>query len=199
MLQISGVRSRSDATDYLLALTNVLTLVPGDALDRAIDLLLDARVNGRRVYIIGNGGSAATASHFVCDLVKTARVTGFEPLRVFTLADNAPLLTAWANDAAYDRSFAEQILALVEPDDVVIALSASGNSPNIIAGLAAASSIGARTIGLLGFDGGAARHVVDVAIQVPCNDYGLVEDTHAAIGHAITAAIRQALQSEVTS
>ena len=144
---------------------------------------------------MGNGGSAATASHFVCDLVKTARVTGLEPLRVFALADNTPLMTAWANDAAYEQTFAEQILALVDPDDIVIGISASGNSPNILAGLAAAAERGARTIGILGFDGGKALDLVDVPVHVPCNDYGLVEDTHAAIGHAITAAIRRQLQT----
>jgi D-sedoheptulose 7-phosphate isomerase len=143
---------------------------------------------------MGNGGSSATASHLVSDLVKTAHVAGLAPLRAFALTDNTPLLTAWSNDASYDRCFAEQIAALVEPDDIVIAISASGNSPNVVAGLSAALARGARTIGLLGFDGGAARQLTDVTIHIPCHNYGLVEDTHAAIGHAITTAIRQALQ-----
>lgn len=185
--------STDSALEYLAELERVLPLVPGDALRRAIGLLLEARASGHRVYIIGNGGSAATASHLVCDLVKTAHVPGFAPLRAFALADGTPLLTAWANDRAYDRVFAEQVAAVVEPGDVIIAISASGNSPNIVAGLMTASALGAHTIGLLGFDGGAALDVVDVAIHIPCNDYGLVEDTHAAIGHAMTAAIRQTL------
>jgi D-sedoheptulose 7-phosphate isomerase len=140
---------------------------------------------------VGNGGSAATASHFVCDLVKTARGAGMAPMRAFALVDNVPLLTAWANDCAYERSFAEQILALVEPGDIVVVISASGNSPNVVAALAAASTCGARTIGLLGFDGGAVRDLVDVAVHIPCDDYGLVEDAHAAIAHAMTTAIGQ--------
>ncbi len=196
MQDLVDAPSRSTATAYLAALADVLALVPGEALARVVELLLDARAAGRRVYIMGNGGSAATASHMVCDLVKTARVGGVQPLRVFSLADNTPLLTAWANDSSYDRSFAEQIIALVEPGDIVIAISASGNSPNVVNGLAEASARGARTIGLLGFDGGAAREMVDVAVHIPCNDYGLVEDTHAAIGHALTAAIRRSLQHE---
>jgi len=170
--------------------------VPRDALTEAIDLLLEARAAGRHVYVMGNGGSASTASHIVCDLVKSAAVDGFAPLKAFTLADNAALLTAWANDRAYDRIFAEQVAGLVGPGDVVMAISASGNSPNIVAALATANKIGAHTIGLLGFDGGAALDLVDVAIHVPCADYGLVEDTHAAIGHAMTVAIRQTLQLE---
>jgi D-sedoheptulose 7-phosphate isomerase len=182
-------------TDYLAELARALALVPGEALTQAIALLLEARARRRRIYVIGNGGSAATASHLVCDLVKTARVAGRAPLRAFALADNTPLLTAWANDSAYERCFAEQVLAVVEPGDVVIAISASGNSPNIVAGLSAGAAAGARTIALVGFDGGAACQVADVAIHIPCHDYGLVEDTHAAIGHAITATIRSVLES----
>jgi D-sedoheptulose 7-phosphate isomerase len=143
---------------------------------------------------MGNGGSAATASHFACDLVKTAQVPGLTPLRVFALTDNTPLLTAWANDSSYEDAFAAQITALVEPGDLVIGISASGNSPNIVAGLTAASAMGARTIGLLGFDGGASYNLVEIPIHVPCNHYGLVEDTHMAVGHAITAAVRRVLE-----
>jgi D-sedoheptulose 7-phosphate isomerase len=195
MLDLRTTHALGSALTYLDDLAGVLRLVPSEPLAEAIDLLLAARAAGRRVFVIGNGGSAATASHFVCDLVKTAHVPGRRPLRVFALADNAPLLTAWANDDCYEHSFAEQIAALVEADDVVIAISASGNSPNIVAGLEAARALGARTIGLVGFDGGRARQLVDIAIHVPCHDYGLVEDTHAAVGHAITMAIRATLRA----
>jgi D-sedoheptulose 7-phosphate isomerase len=194
MLQRTEARVSDVALDYLDDLQRALPLVPRQPLAEAIALLLETRATKRRVYVIGNGGSAATASHLVCDLVKTAHVDGYAPLRAFALVDGTPLLTAWANDRAYEQAFAEQLAALVEPLDVVIAISASGNSPNILAGLKAASALGAHTIGLLGFDGGAALDLVDIAIHIPCNSYGLVEDTHAAIGHAITAAIRQALE-----
>ena len=196
MRSCANPRASISAVGYLAQLARVLPLVPRDALTEAIDLLLEARAAGRHVYVMGNGGSASTASHIVCDLVKSAAVDGFAPLKAFTLADNAALLTAWANDRAYDRIFAEQVAGLVGPGDVVMAISASGNSPNIVAALATANKIGAHTIGLLGFDGGAALDLVDVAIHVPCADYGLVEDTHAAIGHAMTVAIRQTLQLE---
>ncbi len=187
------------ASDYFSELASVLALVPAAALTRVIDLLLDARAAGRRVYVMGNGGSSATASHLACDLVKTAQVADHRPLRVFALTDNTPLLTAWANDSAYERSFAEQVLALVEPNDIVIGISASGNSPNIVAGFMAATAAGARTVAFLGFDGGAARDIVEVPIHIPCHNYGLVEDAHSAIGHAITAAVRQALRARAVS
>ena len=186
-------RWNSVAIRYMAGLARTLELVPFDALQGAIDVLLGARATGRRVYVMGNGGSSATASHLACDLIKTAHVAGHAPLRVFALTDNTPLFTAWANDHNYAQTFAEQINALVEPGDIVIGISASGNSSNIVAGFTAASSLGARTIGLLGFDGGAAYKLVDIALHVPRNDYGLVEDTHSAICHAITAAIRAAL------
>jgi D-sedoheptulose 7-phosphate isomerase len=193
MLQFAESPSRSTATDYLANLAQVVELVPAEALHRVIELILQARRSGHRVYVMGNGGSAATASHFVCDIVKSARVPGVEPVRAFALADNAPLVTAWANDYAYERIFAEQISALVDADDVVIGITASGNSPNIVAGFEAALERGAHTVVLVGFDGGVVRDLCDIAVHVPCHDYGLVEDIHAAIGHAITAAVRASL------
>jgi D-sedoheptulose 7-phosphate isomerase len=199
VLLLDPTEARADqvAGDYLAALARVLALVPADALADVVGLLLEARAAGRRVYVMGNGGSAATASHLACDLVKTAHIPGLAPLRVFALTDNVPLLTAWANDSAYEDSFAAQITALVDPGDLVIGISASGNSPNIVAGLTAASAIGARTVGLLGFDGGASRDLVDIAIHIPCDHYGLVEDTHMAVSHAITATVRRLLEDQV--
>lgn len=187
---------RTRAMDYLAELQSVLALVPAEALGQAIAMLLEARATGKRVYIMGNGGSSSTASHFVCDLVKTARVEGFDPIKAFALTDNTPLLTAWANDKAFDDSFSEQIYALAEPDDVVIGISASGNSPNILAGLEAATARGARTISLVGFDGGRARELSEVSIHIQADHYGLVEDTHSALTHAIAAAVKDALETE---
>ncbi len=196
MLETREVGAHGVGIDYLSDLAQVLALVPSGPLAEVVDLLLDARAAGRRVYIMGNGGSSATASHLACDLSKTARIPGLKPLRVFALTDNTPLLTAWANDSAYEDTFAEQLVALVEPDDLVIGISASGNSPNIVAGLTAAATKGARTIAFLGFDGGESRDIVDVAVHIPCHQYGLVEDAHSAIGHAITAAVRHALETQ---
>lgn len=196
MLQMAQKESASVAEAYLSRLADVLGTVPSAPVEKTVQLLLAARASGRRVYVIGNGGSAATASHFVCDLTKSARVTGFAPLRAFALSDNAAVMTAWANDTDFNRTYAEQIKALVEDGDVVIAISASGNSPNIVAALQSAAEQGAHTVALVGFDGGAAGVMADVTIHIPCRDYGLVEDTHSALGHAMTKAVRLALESE---
>jgi D-sedoheptulose 7-phosphate isomerase len=181
---------------FMAALAEASLAVSNDALRAAADLLLDAQANGHRVYVMGNGGSASTATHFVCDLVKTAHVPGHRPLRAYALTDNPALVTAIGNDLSFDESFSHQIGALVEPDDVVIAISASGKSPNIIAGLVAATAIGARTIGFVGFDGGPAQDLVDIAIHVPWHDYGIVESVHLGVVHALTLAIRRALQDD---
>jgi D-sedoheptulose 7-phosphate isomerase len=193
MLQLAEVASYTVASDYLAKLRRIIGLVPAEMLDRAIECILEARSAGRRIYVMGNGGSAATASHFVCDIVKTAQVPGLAPVRAFALGENAALVTAWANDHAFERVFAEQINTLVEPEDIVIGITASGNSPNIVAGFEAAVERGAWTIAMVGFDGGAVQQMVDVAVHIPCHDYGLVEDTHAAMAHAITAAVKAKL------
>ena len=182
------------ASNFMLSFVEASLAVSNDAMARATDHLLEARRDGRRVYVMGNGGSASTATHFVCDLIKTAQVPGHRPLRAFSLSDNPALVTALGNDAHYDVVFSQQIAALVDPGDVVVAISASGKSPNIVAGLEAAASAGARTIGMLGFDGGPALDMVDVAIHVPCDDYGIVESVHLGVVHALTAAIRAELQ-----
>ncbi|MFN0074379.1 MAG: SIS domain-containing protein [Chloroflexota bacterium] len=190
----SAETSSSVASGYLDALGGAVNMVPRDALDQVLEVLLRARSLRRRVFVMGNGGSAATASHMVADLMKTAHVAGFDPIRAYSLTDNVPLFTAWSNDESYSVSFVGQIQAHVDPEDVVIAISASGNSPNIVEGLKEARMRGATTIGLLGFDGGRALSLVDIAVHIPCYHYGLVEDLHLAIGHALTAGIRVNLE-----
>ncbi|HEU0169688.1 MAG TPA: SIS domain-containing protein [Chloroflexota bacterium] len=185
------------AVNYLNRLSELLLRIPDERMAAAIDLLIEAQDRGSRVYIMGNGGSAATSAHLANDLMKkTSHVPGMRPLRAFAVSDNVPLLTAWANDVAYDSAFAEYLSGVLDEDDVVIGISASGNSPNVLNGFAVARACGARTIGLVGFDGGAAEGMVDVAIHVPSFDYGLVEDAHMAVGHAISDAVRQALDAD---
>lgn len=196
MQSIDRMQASSMAMTYLSDLARVLELVPSESLGRAIDALLEAREHGNRVYVFGNGGSAATASHFVCDLVKSAQVSGFRPFRAFALTDSTPLMTAWANDAAYAQTFSRMLEALVEPGDVALGISASGSSPNLVAGLETAARLGARTIALLGFDGGHALRIAEIPVHVPSMDYGHAEDTHSAIGHAITTSIRRTLEAE---
>lgn len=184
------------AIEYLGKLAETLRRIPREPLAEVVAALLDARKSGRRVYVFGNGGSAATASHFVCDLAKTAKVTGYRPLRALSLVDNTPLVTALANDCSYDATFPSMVETFVEAGDVVVGISASGNSPNVVQGLIAARQRGARAIAFLGFDGGASLEAADLAVHVPCQHYGLAEDAHSAICHAVTAAIRAALEAE---
>ena len=171
----------------------VLSAIPIDAIERAVGIILDAYDNGAHVYVVGNGGSATNATHFACDLSKATIVDGRARLRVTSLTDNIALLTAWANDTSYDRVFSEQLTNLLDPGDVVIAISASGNSPNVVSAVLAARLMRASTIALVGFAGGRLLEAVDAAIHVPSNDYGVVEDCHSVLEHAITVATRKAL------
>lgn len=193
MTELALADTQSAMRAHFERLRDLLSRVPVERLDGAIGLLLEAQRTSRRVYVMGNGGSASTAAHFVCDLQKTATVPGHAPLRAYALTDNAALVTAWANDTSYELIFAEQIKALTDPGDVVIAISVSGRSPNIVAGLTAAAQRGVRTVALVGSDGGTAGRLADVTVHIPCDDYGLVEDIHSALGHAIAAALRQAV------
>jgi D-sedoheptulose 7-phosphate isomerase len=184
-------------TSYLDKLKHIIAELPCEPLAQITDMILNAGRDGRSIYILGNGGSAATASHLACDLAKTASVPGHPRLRALAFTDNVPLLTAWGNDASYDVVFAEQVTTFVRPGDLVIAISASGNSPNVIAAASAARSIGASVIGLIGFGGGRLKSWCDVALVVPSHEYGPVEDAHMVFVHAVTAAIRAALTERV--
>ncbi|MDQ6898752.1 MAG: SIS domain-containing protein [Candidatus Dormibacteraeota bacterium] len=178
---------------HITEVRRVLGDIPSGTVERVVEVVLDAHKRNRHVYILGNGGSASTASHFACDLAKATIVHSRARLRVTALTDNVALLTAWANDTSYDRVFAEQLVNLLNPGDVVMAISASGNSPNVLAAVAVARERGALTVALVGCSGGALKTAVDVAVHVPSHDYGVVEDCHLVLEHAITASTRSAL------
>src|SRR5690242_15924377 len=180
---------------YLDRLTAVVKSLPRRPIAAIAEALLAAAEEGRSVLILGNGGSAATASHFACDLAKTAAVPGHPRLRALALTDNVPLLTALGNDLAYEDVFADQVRTYARADDLVIAISASGNSPNVLAAATAAREVGARVIGVTGFGGGSLRLMCDICLVVPSSEYGPVEDAHLVVVHAVTAAIRAALLS----
>jgi D-sedoheptulose 7-phosphate isomerase len=170
-----------------------LAEVSGTAVPTVVEAVLAAHAARRHVYVLGNGGSACTASHLACDLSK-ATVPGRGPrLRVTALNDNVALLTAWANDTAYDQVFAEPLRNLLDPGDLVIAISVSGNSENVVEAVRVARAMGAITIGLLGFPGGRLRESVDIALVIQSVDYGVVEDCHLVVQHAITASTKAAL------
>lgn len=191
--------SLAHVSDYLTTLSQVLAELPREPLARITDLMVSAGRAGKTIFIVGNGGSAATASHLACDLAKTATVAGHPRLRALALTDNVPLLTAWGNDAAYEVIFAEQVRTFAQPGDVVIAISASGNSPNVLAAANAAHMMGALVIGVTGFGGGRLRALSDVCLVVPSHEYGPVEDAHMILVHAVTAAIRATLSAHTGS
>ncbi len=159
--------------------------------DDVVRLLKTAWVDGRQVFLMGNGGSAATASHFVNDLNKTALISGRTRFKAIALTDNVPLITAWANDSSYDDIFAEQMLNYLERADIVIGISTSGNSPNIIKALQVGRAVGATTIGLTGLSGGKLKDLVDHCISVPTDDVMQIEGIHSVILHAVVARFRQ--------
>jgi D-sedoheptulose 7-phosphate isomerase len=179
--------------DHINEVRSVLSKIPIGAIERVVGIILDAYDNSAHVYVVGNGGSATNATHFACDLSKATIVEGRARLRVTSLADNIALLTAWANDTSYDKVFSEQLTNLLNPGDVVVAISASGNSPNVVSAVMVARLMGASTIGLVGFSGGRVLEAVDAAVHVPSNDYGVVEDCHSVLEHAITVSTRKAL------
>jgi D-sedoheptulose 7-phosphate isomerase len=175
---------------YLTTLAETLDAVSRADIWVAVDMLLTTAQAGRRIYLIGNGGSAATASHLANDLNKQATVPGRPLFRAIALTDNVPLITAWANDADYAEVFAMQLANHVEEGDLVVAISTSGNSPNVLRALEVARDAGARSLGLTGDEGGALRDMVDHCLFVPSPHIGHQEDVHLALDHVLTVAIR---------
>lgn len=179
---------------YLTGVQQVLGRIPLNALEEAIDVLLSAACVGSTVFTMGNGGSAATASHFACDLAKGTITPGGPRFRVIALTDNVPLITAWSNDVAYEDIFAEQLNNLMSRGDVVVAFSGSGNSPNVLQAVATARRQGGITIGFSGFEGGQLSRVVDVPVVVPCHCMEQIEDVHMVLCHLMSTTLRQRLQ-----
>jgi len=153
--------------------------------------LLDCHRRGGTIFVLGNGGSAATASHFACDLSKGTRVAGMAGFRVVPLTDNAPLLTAWANDTSYDRVFAEQLAPLVRPGDLVVAISVSGNSPNVLRAIDVAHAAGATTVAIAGGMDGQMGQIADLAVYISKGTIEQVEDAHMMIAHSLCVALRE--------
>ena len=181
---------------YWRSLADLMQSMSCDKLAQVADLLLSCYQRGSTVFMLGNGGSAATAAHFACDLAKGTRAPGLPAFRVIPLSDNVPLMTAWANDTSYDRIFAEQLSALVRKDDLVIIISASGNSPNVLAAANVAQEAEALVIALTGQSGGHLSTLADFSIQVPSSSIEQVEDAHLAIAHSLCVALRQRLFAE---
>jgi D-sedoheptulose 7-phosphate isomerase len=165
-----------------------------------IQTLLEARARGARIIVLGNGGSAATASHFVNDLAIGTRASKC-PFRIIGLTDNVSVLTAIANDYGYEEVFSRQLQVLMEPNDLVIAISASGNSPNVVEAVRWANAHGAVTVGWTGFDGGQLRTLARISVHVPtpAGEYGPVEDLHMIFDHLVSTYLRTVCASEEES
>ena len=179
---------------YIDALRAVLSRLDTRAIDSMTEALARAWQERRTVFIVGNGGSAATAAHLATDLSMGTATGGQPGVRAVALADSVAQLTAWANDTSYDQSFSGPLRTLLAPRDVLIAISASGRSPNVLEAVRAADCMGAVTIGLSGFGGGVLAEIAQISIVVDAFDYGLVEDVHLSIGHALTAALKVRLR-----
>lgn len=172
--------------DYSKALSEAVQKVDPVALDAACQLLLKTRLEGGRIFVAGNGGSAAISEHLSCDWQKGVHLAGQNCLKVECLTSNTSLLTAIANDYGYDKSFAFQLeLAEVSKLDVVVLISSSGNSENVVQALKYAKEQGAQVIGLSGFSGGRLKTESDISLYVPFDNYGVVEDAHQSLMHVL--------------
>lgn len=170
--------------DYLTRLEAAFQSLELDAIESVVNVLAAARREGKQVFTCGNGASAALASHFAADLAKMAS-PGSHRFKAIALTDNMSLITAWANDSGYREIFSEQLTNLLRAGDVLVAISCSGNSENVIAALELARARGGETIGLLGFDGGRAKSLVNHAIWCTDSHYGIVEDVHYVTCHML--------------
>jgi len=193
------MNAQTHAQRYLTGLKTVLDKLPLDVIEQIAAALEKAHAERRQIFIIGNGGSAATASHMMNDLNKgTLGHKGDAPwgrFRVIALTDNVSLMTAWGNDTDYNHIFSEPLKNLANPGDLLICISASGNSPNILAACDVAKQLGLKIIGLTGFTGGKLAAVSDIALVVPSHDYGPVEDVHMILDHILTSYLYETLKT----
>jgi D-sedoheptulose 7-phosphate isomerase len=183
--------------DYTRRLSALLLDLDHAAIEEVVRLFLEARERGSRIFFIGNGGSASTATHFAIDIGMGTR-GGERPFRAISLTDNNAILTGIANDFGYDEVFARQLAVTMMPGDLVVAISASGNSPNVIKAVEFAKSRGNHTIGVIGFDGGKLKKLSATSVHVatPAGEYGLVEDVHLVINHVITSHLQKVVKAE---
>jgi len=181
---------------YLIELQETIAQVSTESVKQVIDVLIDCAERGNKVFICGNGGSASTASHFACDLAKNTQVEGAPLFKVIALTDNVELLTAWANDTTYNNVFAAQLAPLLETNDVVIGISCSGNSGNVLNALKLAKQQGAITIGFTGDIGGRLPELSDLHIKVASHRIEQQEDVHLILEHCICSTITNELKQK---
>ena len=176
---------------YFASLQEVLSHLDLGIIDQMTEAVWENYQNDRALYVFGNGGSAALASHFACDIGKGTVAPGRKRLRAFSLTDNVPLLTALANDLAYKDIFSEQLSDLAQRGEMVLAISGSGNSPNVVQGLEQARNLGLRTLVLTGFAGGRVKPLADICLVVPSDNMQHIEEAHLCATHVVFRAIRE--------
>lgn len=199
--RVSSPSTIASTQEYFEMYKDVVTLLPYSVVDEIVEELLHRYEHGKAVFLFGNGGSAALASHIACDLGKGTLVNGNSQtrFRAVALTDNIPLMTAWANDSSYERIFAEQLSNLISPGDVAFAISGSGNSPNVLSALQVARAAGAVTVGLTGFQGGKMKPLCDYCVVVPSNNMQIIEDFHLSVAHAMFSVIRDRISEAAHS
>ncbi len=193
---MSSETLHSYVESYFGRLRDTLDRIPLERIERIGEILCGPSPHNKQVFVIANGGTAATASHMACDLGKNTIGPNQRRFRILSLTDNTPLLTALANDIGYDHVFSEQLVNLIRPGDVLIVITGSGRSPNILEAMRYSRSRSATVIALLGFDGGPARELADELILVPTDDYGLIEDLHMIFNHVLVGYFRERLEDE---
>lgn len=171
--------------EYLRNVKRVLDKLDVAEIDAVCGIFKKAYDQERTIFLMGNGGSASTASHMACDINKGACLRAKKKFRVMALTDNLPIIMAIANDIGYDSIFVEQLKNFARPGDVVVGISGSGNSPNVIKGIQYARELGCTTIGVCGYDGGKLKPLVDACFHVKINDMQIVEDLHLILGHIL--------------
>jgi len=162
----------------------------GNTIVEIYETLISAREKNGKIFLMGNGGSASTASHFTADLLKTSLTRDTKRFKAISLTDNIPVLLAWANDTSYENVFKAQLENFLEKNDIVIGISGSGNSPNVLRAVEYANSVGAKTISLTGKDGGKLSKISKISLIVPNNDMLSIETIHLMICHLLTTMIR---------
>lgn len=187
---------RSEIASYLDRLKRTLDLVSKDELNVFLELLVDALERGAQVLVFGNGGSSATASHFVADFNKGLSYGKARRFKFICLSDNTATLTAYANDVGYDDVFVEQLRNFVEPGDLAIGISGSGNSMNVVKAIEYANQAGAITLGLTGYDGGKLKKAAKHGVHVPIADMQVTEDIHMVLDHMAYAILGRVLPKE---
>ena len=181
---------------YFIELEQMVQAISLHHLQQVLQMLEETYYRGHRIFIMGNGGSAATASHFALDLAKNTIMPGAPRLKAISLTDHVPLITAWSNDTAYEHIFAEQLANMIEPGDLVIGISTSGNSPNVINAIQLAKACKASTVGLLGAKGGKIKEMVDAYVLAPGQNIEQEEDAHLILAHVITRHMRDVIRSK---